>query len=218
MAIKIFVLGRPGSGKSTAARCLKRLPQQQGLQVLHFNDYDVLREMFLADIHHVKFRPTAHNGFDALDFSVLDDALQELELRMRKAEATTEVITIEFARDDYAKALKLFSPSFLRDAYLLFIDTDLETCLRRVLDRVKRAASADDHPSLSEDLFRSYYAQENRLYMSHYARGEFALQQVEVVDNVGSLDDFICAVEQCGEAILLREGVRRREPTLLGLG
>ncbi|TMC15630.1 MAG: hypothetical protein E6J34_21585 [Chloroflexi bacterium] len=218
MAIKIFVLGRPGSGKSTAARYLKRLLQQQEVHVVHFNDYDILQEMFLADIHHQKFRPTEHNGFDALDFSVLDDALQELELRVREVETMTGVITIEFARDDYARALRLFSPAFLRGAYLLFIDTDLETCLHRVLERVKRAASADDHPSLSEDLFRCYYAYENRLYMSYYARGEFALQQVEVVDNAGSLDDFISTIKQFSEAVLVHEAARPRERTLLGLG
>src|SRR6267142_1165556 len=106
MVVKVFVLGRPGSGKSTASRCLRQIPQRHDWTVVHFNDYDILKEMFLADIHHEKFRPTAHNGFDAIDLSVLDHALQELERRVLRANSSAQMVTIEFARNDYREALR----------------------------------------------------------------------------------------------------------------
>jgi adenylate kinase family enzyme len=208
MVVKVFVLGRPGSGKSTAARCLRQIPQRHDWTVVHFNDYDILREMFLADIHHEKFHPTAHNGFDAIDFSVLDHALQELERRILQVNSSVHMVTIEFARDDYREALKNFSPTFLRDAYFLFIDVALETCLHRVRERVERAASADDHPSFSEEIFRSYYGRENKLYMYRRLQKEFKLQKpAKILDNEGSLADFEKIIEQFADDMLEQEVV-----------
>src|SRR5206468_9524195 len=116
MGVKLFILGRPGSGKSTAARHLNYLMRCQAWSVKHFNDYDILLEMFQADTEHKKFRPTPHNGFDATDFTVFDDALKELEKRVQAEVARVNLLTIEFARDDYRMALKQFSADFLQDS------------------------------------------------------------------------------------------------------
>ena len=206
MVVKVFVLGRPGSGKSTAARWLRQIPQRHDWSVVHFNDYDILREMFLADIHHEKFHPTEHNGFDAIDFSVFDHALQELEKRVLQVKPSVHMITIEFARDDYREALKNFSPAFLRDAYFLFLDVDLEICLRRVHERVECAVSADDHPSFSEEIFRSYYGREHKLYMYRRLQKEFKLEKpVKILDNEGSLADFKKMIEHFAYDVLEQE-------------
>jgi len=211
MTTKVFVLGRPGSGKSTAARYLKQMVQETGRQHQHFNDYDILRAMFLADIHHEKFQPTEHNGFNATDLSVLDDALIELEQQVRLTSTTADLVTIEFARDDYRQALSLFSPDFLKDAFILFIHANLETCISRVHERVERARSHDDHPSFSDDIFRRYYSKSNREYMLHHCQQEFDLEQpVTVINNMGplecfthSLDRFLATVFQAEKKLLI---------------
>src|SRR5947209_18360649 len=130
-----------------------------------FNDYVILQKMFQADCEHRRFRPTEHNGFDVLDFSVLDTALEDLEKSVQECISCTNLITIEFARDDYSQALKQFSRKFLRNAYFIYIDADIETCLRRIHERVAHSTSADDHPSLSDDAFRIHYQKDNRQYM-----------------------------------------------------
>jgi adenylate kinase family enzyme len=197
MGVKVFVLGRPGSGKSTAARHLNHLMRCQGWSVKHFNDYDILWEMFLADTEHKKFRPTPHNGFDATDFTVFDDALRELEKRVQTEVEQVNLLTIEFARDDYRMALKQFSPEFLRDSYFLFLDADIETCLRRVHDRVEHAATNDDHPSFSDDIFRWYYARDNRLYMAYHLSAEFGIRKLaKVIDNTGPLPRFLSSIQR----------------------
>src|SRR5689334_6970588 len=118
MAVKVFILGRPGSGKTTAARHVVKLVQSNNCLARHFNDYEILRAMFHSDYEHKKFRPTEHNGFDVLDFSVLDTALQDIEKSVQELISSLDLITtIEFARDDYSKAFKHFSSNFLREAY-----------------------------------------------------------------------------------------------------
>ena len=46
MEKKVFILGLPGSGKSTAARYIECLAKSNGWVPVRFNDYDILYEMF----------------------------------------------------------------------------------------------------------------------------------------------------------------------------
>ena len=215
MRVKVFVLGRPGSGKSTAARQVNCLFRQNGCLARHINDYEILREMFLEDIQHLKFQPTEHNGFDAIDLTVMDIALQKVQEKVQECLSSVDVVTIEFARNDYHEALQQFDPTVLKDAYFLFLDADIETCLRRVHERVERSTSGDDHPSFSDDLFRNYYDKENREYMMSRLQKEFDIcKQVKVINNTGSFKDFVTCVEQFANAILEQE-IRILKPAIL---
>lgn len=161
MAIKIFLLGRPGSGKSSAARRIVKLVRRRNCSVVRINDYDILREM--AEVDDAKFRKIAYGGFDVLDFSVLDVALKEEERKARNKATFTNIIIIEFARSDYYEALKKFSADFLQDAYFIFFNTAIETCIRRVRCRAKNQASSDDS-FVSEKIIRGYYSKQEFFY------------------------------------------------------
>ncbi|MBA2395959.1 MAG: AAA family ATPase [Ktedonobacteraceae bacterium] len=206
MSAKVFVLGRPGSGKSTAARQVKRFLMQREWTTRHINDYEILRKMFLADTQQIRFRPTEHNGFDAIDLTVMNIALQEVEAEAHPCLSATDLVTIEFARNDYREALQQFTPSFLKDAYFLFLDADIETCLQRVHERVLHSKSIDDHPSFSDTIFRNYYQKENGAYMAACLQKEFSLHKhVKVINNTGSLNDFKHSVEQFAHEIFNQE-------------
>ena len=209
MSAKVFVLGRPGSGKSTAARQVKWFLMQREWTARHINDYEILRRMFLADTQQTRFRPTGQNGFDAIDLTVMDIALQEVEAEVCACPSSVDLVTIEFARNDYREALQQFAPSFLKDAYFLFLNADIETCLRRVHERVIRSNSVDDHPSFSDAIFRCYYQKENGTYMAACLQKEFALQnQVRVINNTGSLDNFTHCIEQFADEVFRQESCR----------
>ncbi|HTI14084.1 MAG TPA: AAA family ATPase [Dictyobacter sp.] len=197
MTTTIFIIGTPGSGKSTAARYIRQRLQQYGRLTRHVNDYTILYAMFLEDIHHRHFQPTSNNGFDAIDLSVLDIALHEVEKEVERQHGEVDICTIEFARDDYQQAIKQFTPAFLRDAHVLFIDSELETCLQRVHHRVNNMHTGDDHPSFSDDIFRQYYRKDNRPYILHQMRNEFHLKgDIIVIENKASLDHFLEQIEQ----------------------
>lgn len=205
--VKIFILGRPGSGKTTAARYIAELSKNKDCSTIHINDYEILYEMFKADSECKKFRSTPHNGFDVCDFSVLDTALKEVEKRVQRYLSSVELITIEFARDDYYEALKQFSRNFLRDAYFLFIDADVDTCLKRIHRRVANKSTSDDHPSLSDDSFRIYYGKDNRSYMTSNFTRDYHINEahVEIIDNIGLWESFIEKVNEFVKVIFKQD-------------
>jgi len=180
MAVRLFILGLPGSGKSTISRYIVDYVQKQHRRwsPSRLNDYAILHEMFLADTKHEKFRPTEkYDGFDVLDFSlfdtalsVIDTALKEMEKRAKeaiRASDKVDLILIEFARNDYRRAFAQFNDDFVRDAYFLYLKAKIPICKLRVRARVADPHTEDDH-YVSEEIFKSYYHKNNahQLYSS----------------------------------------------------
>lgn len=210
MAEKLFVLGRPGSGKSAAFRYVKQYVEKKyAWSVVNFNDYEILYEMFrfekLFQFNNEQrlFRPTKYGGFDVMDFAVLDVALRELEKKVRERYSSDgELIVIEFARNDYCKALELFTPNFLKDAHFLFIDADIKTCVKRIHERVAHPGTVDDY-FVSEEILRSYYNKQS--FPQYIGKGK-----VKFIENNRSLPEFVEQIERFVNDILIRE---RFDPT-----
>ena len=159
MGAKVFVLGMPGCGKSTATHYIKSFAQKKGYTVRNFNDYTILRERFEAAPDGPEFRRADNDGFDIHDFTVLDTSLRELERRVLQEEfSENEIITIEFARNDYSHALQQFSLEFLQDSYFLFIQAEKPTCKKRTRKRAEHPVSSDDH-FVSDYVFDKYYCE-----------------------------------------------------------
>lgn len=91
MLIKLFALGRPGSGKSVAAHRLAEAAWNNGLPAIRLGDYELLHREALREedacLGEVSSAPakrrfyiTEHNGFGVYDFTVLDDVLIALRI------------------------------------------------------------------------------------------------------------------------------------------
>ncbi len=209
MGVKVFVLGRPGSGKSTVARHMLEVASRRGYQSLFVQDYDILYKMFLNDRKHEQFRPVDRGGFDVLDYSVLDSALHQMEKEVEDALTLKHIdmVCIEFARNDYRAALSLFSPLFLRNAYFFFIDSDLEFCIRRVQERVTDPPLPDHH-FVSEHVMRTYYSNNNWEYMVQQCAREYELcEEIVAVRNDGLLSALMDEAGDFTKRILQREFV-----------
>ena len=214
MPVKLFILGRPGSGKSEAARQIKERVQQRGWSPVHINDYAILLEMFLVDNEHNTFVPVDFGGFDVIDFTVLDIALEEVRDEAHKhiSSSHVDLIIIEFARADYSKALKIFAPDFLRDAYFLYLDTDLDACVERVYERTAHPTTPDDH-YISDKIIRTYYQLDNRPYMTSNFTKDYGIdaKRLMVIENMGSRQEFIRKINEFVEFILKQEANLLRE-------
>ena len=211
MAIKIFLLGRPGSGKSTAARYIEHFVQPPGWDTIRINDYQFLREMFEVDTQYQKFTPTGYGGFDVVDFSVLDLALQAVENEARvHTHCKNELLLLEFARDDYQAALRQFQPLFLRDAYFLFFDADINTCVRRVYERSCHPTFCDDH-FISEEMIRSYYREEHTASTTYQLPENYNIRdnRIYIIENDGNEYELHIQVKQAIEDIIRRRGKKR---------
>lgn len=214
MSVKLFILGLPGSGKSTVARYVI---DHVGRQISDYytarvNDYDILYAMYKADTEG-KFRLAGSDGFDVLDSSVCDSALKTLEQEANKAEQIINnhvqavfkpmLILIEFARDDYKWAFQQFSSGFLQGAYFLFLDARIEICKDRIRERVDHPQTADDH-EVSEYIFNTYYDKKSAHVLSADIMADHHIEQhrVKVLDNNGAFDDIRGEVESFVDAIV----------------
>ena len=216
MVVKLFILGRPGSGKSTAVEHIEELAWHEGWSYLSICDYNILHRMFMREQRKPEalwrqFESTEHNGFKVKDFSVLDPALKIVERRVRKALAKyqmqmPELVIIEFARNNYSQAFMQFSRDFLRDAYFLFIEADIETCIRRI------RVGIDDHQSkgihfVSNDIITGYYGTDCKPYFLSDMSTDFdiPLDTIRVIENTSHYDAFLEKIHQFGENMLKRE-------------
>ncbi len=211
MEQNVFVLGLPGSGKSTALRHIEMLVHRFHRRPNVLQDYPILYEMFRADEEGLRFSSTLYDGFDVHDFNACDDALKQLERQLQEKERTLEhnrVNIIEFARDDYCKALEFFASIPLEESFFLFIDAEVETCKQRIKARVANPQTPDDH-YVSPYIFEAYYDRDHRQYLTATAtclteRFHIAKERIMVIDNTNgvSTEDFVSQVKEFVSPIL----------------
>jgi thymidylate kinase len=211
MAVKLFILGLPGSGKSTISRYIIDYVQQRHKDWLpiRINDYDILHTMFLADTQG-RFGRTEHGGFDIYDLSVFDMALREMEQKASELTHTAkkkELIMIEFARNDYIQAFRQFSFDFLQNAYFLFLDADMDTCKQRIHDRVDNPVTEDDY-FVSDYILETYYSKDNHEHLSASFKAAYRIdaQRIKVIDNKGGYEDILEKINQFIDFIFEQEG------------
>jgi len=218
MIVKLFVLGLPGSGKSTVARYITTYTKGKAWEATRINDYIILQNMFLADAERKQFKPTEYGGFDVLDHSVFDIALQRLEQEINQlllSEEQEEIVLIEFARNDYLRAFQQFSDTFLQAAYFLYLNVDTETCKRRIHERITHPRTIDDF-YVSEYIFDAYYNKDNGQSITQILEGDYGIdkQRVAVIDNNRSLQTSSAQINRFVDTIIKLEAhhLRQTEP------
>lgn len=197
MAIKIFVLGNPGSGKSTVSRYIVDyvIRQHPNWTANHVNDYGNLRKMFEEERGGRRFRPTKkYGGFVVLDPDVYYEALEKLEEQVLELDTTSnKLIVIEFARNNYRKALRQFSYDFLQDSYFVFLDVNIETCMHRIDTRIAHQETKDDY-FVSPFVFKQYHhsLKDTRQYISLNFKTDYELEEerVKVIANQNTKEEF----------------------------
>ena len=205
MSVIMFSVGRSGSGKSTAIRHIKLLAESKKCSTTYISDYQILLDMSKQAEYREKFCLNQYNGFDILDFSVMNIALEELERRVAVLNDSQEydVILVEFARDAYSESFHMLqSASLLKNAYVLFIEAELDTCIKRIYERVFKYQGPDCH-FLSENIMTTYFRKDNLLYMSNEFERQFDIQKhhLKVVYNQGSVEALEMEVEDIARHI-----------------
>jgi hypothetical protein len=221
MPVKLFILGRPGCGKSHATRYVVKyiksyfenyVKVRKG-SFFGINDYPFLKQMFIFDQYirdeaQRRFRPTDYGGFDVLDPHVIDEALNSVRkiAKISCELSNYDLVIIEFARPNYSKALQVFGENFLQNAYFLFIDADLTTCFERIQKRAANPQTPDD-TFVSWETLNLVYSEDNRLYMSVGLSTDFGLQQRQIrcIENMISVEDFEAQLSEFFQFIFNKE-------------
>jgi hypothetical protein len=221
MSLKVFILGRPGSGKSSVAQFIQVFANNREWSAQHIYDYTLLQALFLQEISanipfdQRKFRPRgpeALQGFDVVDYKIFDTVLYRMAERVSVLEQISsgdkQLLLIEFARDNYENALGIFGNACLQNAFLLYINLDLETCIKRLVQRVGDGLKFSHF--VSEDIMRRYYFRDDWLdgrlgpYLQ-FLQGHGIQTYPLEIGNQGSIDQLRKQVRNISERYLLRE-------------
>ena len=214
MVKQLFVLGCPGSGKSTISRYIEMLARDRGWSARSINDYERLYRMFQADTECERFRPVAFGGFDILDPFVRDIALRELREKAQRSYTTrNELVLIEFSRCNYSYSLKIFGEDLLSDANFLFLDADIDTCIRRVHERAEHRKNSSDY-FVSNLVIDRHCQLSNSQSVASSLRTDLGIadHKIEVLDSRGSIQKLAHDVKRFVDTVILSVPIGTRKP------
>ncbi len=149
-----------------------------------------------------------YGGFELRDFSILQKSAELLEIEIQSylsSASDNEIICIELARRNYKDDMKHFSKNFLENAYFLFVESDVETCIERIHHRVTHAQTSRHF--VPDHILRGYYSQDNIEYMQTSFKHDYHINtEIKTILNHGSLEDFSAEIENFASAIFSKEG------------
>jgi predicted kinase len=123
----VFLIGRPGAGKSTFARYLTRA--LISTNVLYLNDYELLlaRTKSLA-ANQIKWEPNGQ--FEVLDRAVFDGLFSDLVKPVASNRGKRPII-VEFSRGLYVPIFAAITGLNEGPFTIIYVDTPLESCIQR---------------------------------------------------------------------------------------
>ncbi|MFN3966931.1 MAG: hypothetical protein ACK4JE_04470 [Endomicrobiia bacterium] len=159
----VFLLGRPGSGKSEIYRRLtdKLISKNIYKKFQRVDDFPKLWRIFQEDEKTGKWRyckKTPDGGYKIIDDSIWDKILVEVNRDIIQQKEPDKIIFVEFSRPNYVHSLKNFSEEVLRDSIIVYIDCSFETCWKRNVRRHEQALKegTDDHLVSREEMEKTY--------------------------------------------------------------
>jgi shikimate kinase len=202
MGVKLFILGLPGSGKSTISHHIADYVGERQRSTTHIYDYEILLQMYQEDTKG-QFRPAGHGGFDAIDMTVLDTALRKLEQDNKALISITQlqkIILIEFSRNVYEESFQQFSQEFLDDSYFLYLNVEREMCKKRLRERTAAPNTSNDH-HVSEYIFDTYYTGDDGIDLPRILKRNYSIDnlKVRVINNNVSQEDCSYLIKQFEE-------------------
>lgn len=159
----VFLLGRPGCGKSVIYEMLTEKLKKRGLskEFIRIDDFPILKELFDRDVHFKRHRRKA-GGFEVTDWSIVDEVLKIVDERVKRLEKADRMVFVEFARNNYLQALKNFTPEVLSKSLILYIFAPYPVCYQRNIKRFQEKGGEDlDSHIVPPDLMESYYKEDD---------------------------------------------------------
>ncbi len=185
----IFLLGRPGCGKSAVYNRITKRLKEEGLakEFMRVDDFPKLWKLFQEDVERKRSKRTPDGGYKVTDDTVWDDLLKELNEDIKKLEKEDRVVFVEFSRNDYKRAFKNFDKEILDKAVAIYIDVPFDICWERNVKRHQKAIAegTDDHLVSREEMEKTYKYDDGLEFAKN------APLPVEIIDNSKEGDEFL---------------------------
>ncbi len=156
----IFLIGRPGCGKSAVYRLIEREMRARGFKgdIQRIDDFPLLKHIFDTDKEYKRHRPAPGGGVKITDDTVWDELIDGLNKQALELQNENRLLFIEFSRNDYRRAFKRFSPEVLQNSVIIYIDAPFDVCWERNVRRVEREREMglDSHLVSREEMEKTY--------------------------------------------------------------
>ncbi len=164
----VFMMGRPGCGKSAVYRELEKKLISEGLaqSFERVDDFPKLWNKFMQDNELEKqgksrkySRATDDGGYKVTNDALWNDILVDLNADIEKIPSKPgHIIFIEFSRSNYVEAFGNFSSQITDKSLVIYIDVNFEICWQRNVKRHEDALAnkQDDHLVSREEMEKTY--------------------------------------------------------------
>jgi len=164
----VFLLGRPGCGKSALYCELEKriLESGQAITFERVDDFPKLWAKFQEDDaldkegkERIYSKGTDDDGdYHLTNDNVLNDILKEVNSDVLKIDKPDHMIFLEFSRSNYVEALQNFDKSILDNCIVIYMEVNFDICWARNVARHEAAIAegGDDHLVPRKEMERLY--------------------------------------------------------------
>lgn len=155
----VFLIGRPGSGKSTIARAIQEVAAQASVfrPVVWLSDVGFLWDYFVGSAQQgSRAERTQDGGFYITDDGLYDDAMRNLARGAKREGRQAGLLVLEFARNNYEKAFGILDSEGVSPDLVVYLDIDMDNALLR-----NRKRKIEGGHYVSEREMLSYYTSDD---------------------------------------------------------
>jgi hypothetical protein len=183
----VFLIGRPGCGKSVVFRIIEEELRKKGFkgELKRIDDFPLLKHIFDTDVEQKRHRPAPGGGLKVTDDTVWDDLAKGLNDQALKLQSPDRLLFIEFSRDDYVRAFKNFSPKILKNSLIVYVDAPFDVCWERNARRVREEKGLDAHLVSREEMEKTYARDDHENLPKHVSSPVLVVKNDS--DNLGYL-------------------------------
>ena len=173
----VFLLGRPGCGKSALYRDLEKriLESGQASTIERVDDFPKVWARLQRDDAReregkarIYSRRTEEGAYLAND-NLFDGILKEVNADVLGIDKPNHMVFIEFARPNYVEAIQDFDPRILAHCIAVYMEVSFEICWARNVARhaAAMAQDGDDHLVGREAMEEVYLHDDQEAFVAH---------------------------------------------------
>jgi hypothetical protein len=176
----VFLLGRPGCGKSALYRELETriLESGQARTAERVDDFPIVWARLQADDALEGegkariYSRRADDGSYLANDNFFDGILQEVNANVLGIDEPDHMVFIEFARRNYVEAIQDFDPRILEQCVVVYMEVSFDTCWARNVARHEAvmAQDGDDH-LVGREAMEALYLHDDRDAFVAYLEG-----------------------------------------------